>query len=630
MGASDTTESGQEIGAIVGLLVEEGFVSDEQISFALRIQSKLVQQKPLLDVLKELDYVGDEKIKEALRKRRLDIRLGDMLVELGHLDPQDLQMALDIQNQDPSRKAKLGEVLVEHHFVDEAHLTELLASQLGFELVEPLFSDLDKKLLQETNPSWMTQNEFVPVRVQEDGVVVAFADPMNKSHVEAAQAVFGAPVQVAIARRSLIQGLLTKLGAKNQPGGVVSVDESAVVQTVNDIFDAAIAEEASDIHIEPMSDRLRIRLRKDGVLVAHHDYPQEFLKPLANRIKVMCGADIAERRRHQDARLFYTVDDIELDMRVSIYVTIHGEKIVIRLLSRSRRVDSLRNIGMGPHVLERFLFDALERPSGVILITGPTGSGKTSTLYSCVHHIIDPETSIITAEDPVEYVIDGISQCSIDPTIGRGFDETLKQIVRQDPDIIVIGEVRDAFSADTAIQAALTGHKVLTTFHTEDSIGGLVRLLNMDIEAFLVSSTVVSVLAQRLLRRVCEGCAAPYTPSPTDLRRLGYTSNELEGHQMRIGRGCEACRHSGYAGRIPVFELLVMDPHIRDAILNRRTAYEIRQLARDGGEMLSLLEDGIEKAARGLTTVSEIVRMLPRLDRPRRLSELRRLSGVEA
>jgi type IV pilus assembly protein PilB len=580
-----------ETGAIVELLREEGVLSQEQIGFAERIRAKLTEERPLLSILKELKHVDDQQVRAALQRRRLDVPLGSLLVELGFLDPQDLRVALDLQSQDPSGKAKLGEVLIEHHFVDERKLTELLASQLGFEILEPKLGDLDKKLLARTNASWMLQHEFVPIRSEGDAVVVAFADPMNTSHTQGAEGAFGARVIPAISPRSSILALISRLDTKTQPGG--PVDEASVTDIVNGILASAIVEAASDIHIEPLSDRLRVRFRKDGVLVLHKEYRQELLKPLSNRLKVMCEADIAERRRHQDARLFYTMGDSEIDMRVSIYVTIHGEKFVLRLLNRSREVAAISEIGMAPHVLDRFLFDALERPSGVILITGPTGSGKTSTLYSCVHHINHPETSIITAEDPVEYVIDGIGQCSVDPSLDRGFDSTLKQIVRQDPDVIVIGEIRDAFSAGTAIQAALTGHKVLTTFHTEDSIGGLVRLLNMDIEAFLVSSTVVSVLAQRLLRRVCEGCATPARLTPNDLRRLGYAGNELDGAEMKIGRGCDACRHTGYRGRLPIFELLVMDPQLRDAILNRKTAFEIRRLARESSGMLSLLEDAM-------------------------------------
>jgi len=617
-----------ESNAIANLLKDEGLVSQEQIVFAQRIRAKLTEEKPLLSVLKELGYVDDQAVQATLEKRRPDVRLGSLLVELGILDPQDLQIAIDLQNQNPDSKAKLGEVLVEHHFIDERALTELLGTQLGFEIIEPKLGDLDQKLLTRTNAAWMLQNEFLPIRAEGDAIVVAFADPMNSSHTKNAEDALGMSVIPAIASRSSILMLISKLESKARPK-TQSIDETTVTEIVDLILEAAANQGASDIHIEPMSDRIRIRFRRDGVLIVHEDLPRELIQPLSNRIKIMCEADIAERRRHQDARLLFTMGETEIDMRVSIYVTIHGEKIVLRLLNRTRQVDALSDIGMAPQVLDRFLLDALERPSGVILITGPTGSGKTSTLYSAIHHIMTPEISIITAEEPIEYVIDGIGQCSIDASLGRGFDETLKQIVRQDPDVIVIGEIRDATSAGTAIQAALTGHKVLTTFHTEDTIGGLVRLLNMNIEAFLVSSTVVSVLAQRLLRRVCESCATPYRLTPGDLRRLGYVGNELKGANMRIGRGCIACRHTGYQGRLAIFELLLMDAQIRDAILNRRTAFEIRSLARESSGMLSLLEDGIVKASRGLTTVSEIVRMLPRLDKPRPLEELYRLSGVE-
>ncbi len=618
-----------EFSTIAGLLQDEGIVSPDQIVFAQRIRSKLTEDKPLLSVLQELGYVDDQAIRATLKKRRPDVRLGSLLVELGILDPQDLQIAIDLQQQNPENKAKLGEVLVEHHFIDERVLTDLLGTQLGFEIVEPNLGDLDQKLLSRTNPGWMQQNEFLPIRAEGGAIVVAFADPMNLTHTQNAENALGMPVIVAIASRSSVLAIVAKLELKGRPK-TQAIDETTVTEIVDLIFAAAANQGASDIHIEPMTDRIRVRFRRDGVLSIHEELPHELIGPLCNRIKIMCEADIAERRRHQDARLLFTMGEIEIDMRVSIYVTIHGEKIVLRLLNRTRKVDALTDVGMSPQVLDRFLLDALERPSGVILVTGPTGSGKTSTLYSCIHHIMTPEISIITAEDPIEYVIDGIGQCSVDPNLGRSFDDTLKQIVRQDPDVIVIGEIRDATSANTAIQAALTGHKVLTTFHTEDTIGGLVRLLNMNIEAFLVSSTVVSVLAQRLLRRVCENCATPYRLTPGDLRRLGYVGNELNGAKMRIGRGCVACRHTGYQGRLAIFELLVMDSQIRDAILNRRTAFEIRTLARESSGMLSLLEDGIVKAARGLTTVSEIVRMLPRLDKPRPLDELYRLSGVEA
>lgn len=621
---------GRPYGAIVGFLLQEGVIDEAQIRLASRIRSKLANPGPLLAVLKETGSVDDDQIQTVLTRHRLQVPIGDMLVELGHLEPGELQMALDLQRSEPAQngqKKKLGHILVEHHFVEDRKLAEILGCQLGFEFVEPRLSEIDSALIAGSNVSWMIKNEFLPIRRDGEETVIAFADPTNPAQLEAASAVWGEKILAAIAPRVALLNTLAGLDPRGRAASL-EADESTVTQIVEQILTTAAADGASDIHLEPLSDRLRVRFRVDGVLLVYREYRLDIARAIAMRIKVLCEADVAERRRHQDARLFFESAGQELDMRVSIYVTVHGEKIVLRLLNRNRQVTPLEEIGMAPHILTRFMDDALSRPSGVLMVTGPTGSGKTSTLYSCIHHIIDPETSIITAEDPVEYVVDGIAQCSIDPSIDRGFDSTLKQIVRQDPDVIVIGEIRDAFSANTAIQAALTGHKVLTTFHTEDSIGGLMRLLNMNIEAFLISSTVISVLAQRLLRRVCVECAMPYRPTPQDLRRLGYFGNELDAARFVVGRGCDACRHTGYAGRLAIFELLVMDEAVREAILERKTSQQIRRLARETSQVVSLFEDGVNKAAKGWTTIHEVIRMLPRLDKPRPLGELTRLLGA--
>ncbi|RKZ13964.1 secretion system protein E, partial [bacterium] len=261
-------------------------------------------------------------------------------------------------------------------------------------------------------------------------------------------------------------------------------------------------------------------------------------------------------------------------------------------------------------------------------VTGPTGSGKTTTLYGAINYLNNPNTSIITAEDPVEYVIEGINQCSINSKIGITYEETLRHIVRQDPDVIVIGEIRDKFSADTAIQAALTGHKVLTTFHTEDSIGGLLRLLHMDIEAFLISSTVVCVVAQRLLRRVCDQCGQDHPLAPDEIRRLGYNPAEVRKLVFQQGKGCPSCNFLGYRGRVGIYEILVLTEPVRDALIHRKTSYEIRRICAESTGMVTLLEDGLVKAATGLTSFDEIIRTLPRLDKPRPLAELNRLLGV--
>jgi type IV pilus assembly protein PilB len=370
---------------------------------------------------------------------------------------------------------------------------------------------------------------------------------------------------------------------------------------------------------------MRVRFRQDGVLIQFQDFQIDILPALTNRIKVLCDVDITEKRRHQGGRFYFDYPGGQVDLRVSFYVTVHGEKIVLRVLNRKGVLINIEDVGLSRRMEKRFKEDALYMPSGVILITGPTGSGKTTTVYSCINHINNPETSIITAEEPVEYMIDGIAQCSINPRINLTFEETLRHIVRQDPDVIVIGEIRDNFSAEIAVQAALTGHKVLTTFHTEDSIGGLVRLLNMNIEAFLISSTVVSVMAQRLLRRICPACASDYKPTPTDLQRIGYTHDDVKGAAFRKGHGCGRCQYTGYSSRVGIFELLILNEQVRNAIIEQKTSQEIRRISIDSTGLVTLLEDGIVKAAAGATTIDELIRCLPRLQKPRPLPELRRL-----
>jgi type IV pilus assembly protein PilB len=618
-------ESRQAIGRI---LCAAGLLDAEQLRYADRACSKLATPKPLVDVVGELYGITRERIVDALRSQREKLRLGDLLVELGFVRPDDLATALALQSGGSEPKRRLGEILIDHHFIDENQLLQVLSVQFGFPIADPEFERIDTSVAVRAPQRWCQQHGFVALRRDGNRICVAFSDPMDTSRVEAAEQVFGRDNIIPyIARRASIEAALVRLHGRagRAAGGPEEVD---AVGLVGEMIGAAMQQGASDIHIEPRADRLSVRFRCDGVLVTWRDLPASLAGPLSGRIKVLAKADIAERRRHQGGRFHFEKDERRIDLRVSIYVTVNGEKIVLRLLNHDRRLVSLTEIGMAPRMLEGFREEALLRPSGVILVTGPTGSGKTTTLYSCIAEIKDDATSIITAEDPVEYVIDGITQCSINPSIDLTFEETLRHIVRQDPDVIVIGEIRDQFSASTAIQAALTGHKVLTTFHTEDTIGGLLRLLNMEIEAFLVSSTVVSILAQRLLRRVCSECAEPYVPTPADLRRIGYSAEELGSARLLSGRGCKACRFTGYRGRIAVFELLVLDAAVRDAILTRKTSQEIRRISRESSGLVSLFEDGVAKLAAGLTTPAEVLRMLPRLDPPRPLADLRRRLGI--
>ena len=610
------------------LLVDQGVITEQQWIYARRIRDKLVSDRSLIEICMELGLLTSCQVTRVLESCRPKIFLGELLVELGHIRQGELDAALAIQKEE--RSGKLGDILVQNGLIDEQCLTQILATQLGYPYIEPVFAELDGELLARVPIRVYAQHAFVPVKRDAAGrAVVAFADPRDLGDNEAADQVFAGKVMPAIATRKAIREVIELHRRSASRATVRQASDSTVVGIVNSLFEEAMQSGASDIHIEPMRDRLRVRFRRDGLLGIHRELSQDLAAAVATRLKVLAEADIAERRRHQDGRIFYQspTSGMTLDMRVSFYVTVHGEKIVLRLMNKQGELLDIADIGMAPRMLELFRDGALASPSGIMVVTGPTGAGKTTTLYSCVNHLNTLELSIISAEEPVEYVIDGISQCSINPKIGLTFTETLRHIVRQDPDIIVMGEVRDAFSAETAIQAALTGHKVLTTFHTEDAPGGLLRLLNMGIEAFLVASTISCVLAQRLLRRVCSRCATTYVPSPEEYRRLGYTQSDLAGADLKIGRGCSACRFTGYRGRVGIFELLTLNDNVKAAVLARKTVQDIRRISLESSGLITLIEDGIAKAANGKVTLAEVLRRLPRPVQPRPLHELRRLLG---
>lgn len=618
-------EKESQYGVIAALLLQAGMVTESQLKHADRIRLKLATATPLINVLKERGDVTDEMVRKALMGTGSNIRIGELLIELGHLSSDDLNAAFRIQ-QEQEKDLRLGEILIKHNFIDEKLFNRILSIQLGYPLVDVNMSLVDKNLAGRVPMKILMEHQFIPLNTTEKTILVAFVDPLNKKSLETAKKFLGETIAPAISEKKALNDTLHLL-ENLLSGKTIDVDNKTVVGIVNAMILAAIKANCSDIHIEPMSDRLHVRFREDGVLRHYKDFPRDIIPPLTSRMKIMCEVDISEKRRHQGGRILFAYEEGAVDIRASFYVTVHGEKIVLRLLSQKRGLLDIHTMGMAPKMLAKFLEEAVYPPSGVLLVTGPTGSGKTSTVYSCINHIKNPQISIITAEEPVEYFIDGIAQCSIDPSINVTFEETLRHIVRQDPDVIVIGEIRDQVSAEMAVQAALTGHKVLSTFHTEDSIGGLIRLLNMDIAPFLISSTVVSVLAQRLLRRICPSCAVETRLTPIQLQRLGITAKDVMGAQFKKGRGCMECKQTGYKGRVGVFEVLVLNELVRSAILEQKTSYEIRQISIDHAGLVTLLEDGLLKAAAGITSVEEVLRSLPRLVNPRPLLELRRLAG---
>lgn len=605
------------------LLLEEGFITHEQLSRATNIHKRLEVKQRLTDVLIQLGYVHESQIKEVMKRHKKYLRLGDYLLEMKFISDQDLEKALKLQK---TVQKRLGDILVETGIISELKLCKALSEQLDCAFIDPDLKIIEQSLLKQVSAKYMRTHVFIPYTKSPEGVIVIFQDPLNQESLNAAKQAYGHTIIPAIATKTSITETIDAIEA-----GVTKVDayridiekgDDDVVRYVDYIIQSALEEDASDIHVEPLSQKLRIRFRKDGVLIQKTELPKSLHPKIISRLKIMAGADIADKLHHQDGKIEYSYFNQKIDIRFSSYVTVLGENVVMRLLSRKKGLKDLSELGFDSGTLKKYITEALMPTSGVVIITGPTGSGKTTTLYSSIDHCNDPSIKIITAEDPVEYMIEGIIQCSINEYIGVTFDDTLRAIVRQDPDIIVLGEIRDKNSASVAMQAALTGHKVFTTFHTEDSIGGIIRLIDMDVETFLISSTVISILAQRLLRKVCPYCRESYTPDPIDLSRLGLSPDYIKGYDFFRGSGCKHCHYTGFSGRIGIYELLVLNEAVKDAILQKKTSYEIRRVSFEHTGLVTLLEDGIVKAIKGMTTFDEVARHVPYTAKPRGIEEI--------
>ncbi len=383
--------------------------------------------------------------------------------------------------------------------------------------------------------------------------------------------------------------------------------DSPVIRLVNLMFSQAVRDNASDIHIEPYRNSLKIRQRLDGILYDMFSPPKHVQSALISRVKIMAQLNIAEKRLPQDGRIELKIADKEIDVRVSTLPTAFGERVVLRLLRKSAVLISLKDIGMPADRFEQFE-KQIHAPNGIVLVTGPTGSGKTTTLYAALSAINNTDINIITVEDPIEYRLNGIGQVQVNPKIDLTFASGLRSIVRQDPDVILIGEIRDRETAEIAIQSALTGHLVFSTLHTNDSVSAITRLRDMGLESFLLASTVNSVLAQRLVRVVCEACKEAYLPSPGMLEQIGMNAADFKDRDVYRGRGCSECHNTGYKGRCAIFELLLMTPEMKELVIETSDANRLRRLARKEG-MVTLQESGVEKVLQGITTIEEVYRV---------------------
>jgi type IV pilus assembly protein PilB len=605
------------------LLLRDGVISERQLEAALEVQRTSMPHRKLGQVLMQERITSEQRILDTIKAHGHEYQLGSLMVLLDLITSEQLDDCLACQKTPQGKGKRIGELALEKGFVAERPLLQALSYHFERPYIEPDVTIVDLELLKKSSLAFLRSKESIPVSSDGKTAVVVTPDPTRKDIQREFTAALRMPVEFAIGPRDAILQTITDFeafhAAKSQKGGA---PEDNVIAIVERLFVKAISERASDVHIEPMQNRVRVRYRIDGELVHKTDLPGALAPRIASRIKVLCKGDMAERRKHQGGRILFEHNGEEVDMRVSIYVTIHGENIVIRVLNKLTGVLPIEKLGMLPALLQRYKESVLEVPTGVVLFTGPTGSGKTTSLYSSINYCNKPGVKIITAEDPVEYVVDGLVQCSIDPMAGRDFEKTLREIVRQDPNIIVIGEIRDRQSAGIAIEAALTGHKVFATFHTEDSIGSLIRLLDMDIETFLISSTVVCVVAQRLVRRICPDCRVETTPSTYEVKILEMDPEEVARHKFFRGSGCYLCNKTGYRGRVGLYELLMINGSIREMVLEKRSAHEIRRHALEAVNLYGLQEDGIAKALLGQTTLEQVIRQAPRITGQRSLDEI--------
>jgi len=605
------------------ILIQEGIITPEQLDEVLAVQKSKKVYQPIGEICLELKYLSRARLNRILNKNQKSIRIGDLLINLKLITPDQLLKGLEVQK---STGGKLGKILVKKGYISEGSLISALTIQMGVPKIVPDFHLIDKSLLENISEEFLEKNEALPAFREDDTITVIMSNPLDEDAIRIMSQFFKCRIEPAIAPSSeilkAIRGYYQKatLGIPDLPDedqkDLVIGDTQVSIKTDDNISGVldfiitnALIEGASDIHIEPKDKSLRVRYRVDGILRHKTDLPVSIAPSLCSRIKAICGLDIAEKRRHQDGRIEARIGNQEIDLRISVYASVYGENIVIRILQRQSELIELDSLGISPYNRIRFQ-NFLDQPSGIILVTGPTGSGKTTTLYASINYLNDGERSIITVEDPVEYTIDGVVQGQMNPKLGHTYTDFLKSMMRQDPDVIMVGEIRDNVAAAAVIQAALTGHKVLTTFHTEDSTGALLRMMDMGIDTFLISSTVVSVVAQRLVRVLCPNCREPHLPDPGLLASFNIkptANNNLTFYQPV---GCSHCGDTGFKGRTAIHELLCVNDAIREGILERKTSTQIRQIAREKADMLSLLEDGFYKASLGVTSLEEILRVV--------------------
>ncbi|MGO4494350.1 GspE/PulE family protein [Paenibacillus sp. 2RAB27] len=545
-------------------------------------------------------------------------RIGDLLVESGLISEEQLKNALREQKE---LNMRLGDVLITRNYITEQQLIEVLEFQLGIPHIQLYRQKIETKIINIIPQRLAEQHQVLPIRTEGNKLILAMADPLDYFAIDELRMTTGFRIEPTIASKDelqraikryyglqesveqIMQNLTIRESEEAKP--VVEDEDSPVVKTVNQIIIQAIQIGASDIHIDPQEDSLRIRYRVDGVMRTERTLPPHMQSVIIARIKIMANMNVAERRLPQDGRVEMDIEFRKVDIRISSLPTIHGEKVVMRILDLGSTLTEIEKLGLSEHNLMLFQ-KGINNAHGVVLITGPTGSGKTTTLYSALSRLNNEEVNIITVEDPVEYQLQGINQVQVNSVTGLTFAKGLRTILRQDPNIVMVGEIRDVETAEIAIRAAMTGHLVLSTLHTNSAASSITRLIDMGVEPFLISSAVNCIIAQRLVRKICPGCSTSYIPSQEEtvlLEGHGYTVEIL-----RRGNGCGECGRSGYKGRLAIHEILAIDDTLRTMILQKRSDNDYQNYATEHG-LVPMIKDGISKVIAGQTTLAEVFRV---------------------
>ena len=555
-------------------------------------------------------------------------KLGQILVDLGYLTDDQLWDVLEEQKQS---SGLIGQVAVRMGMVTETQVTEALAEQWGMPVINLAETNIPPQVLELVPQTMAEIYKIMPVSLRNDVLTVAMADPQNVAALDDLRNFLGHEIRGAVStlveveeaiaryyadREESIEDVIEELGTDDDGEGHIRgydlsseeelSDAAPIKKLLNMVILLAIRDQASDIHFEPFEDEFKIRVKADGVLYEMVPPPRHLANAIISRIKVMSDLDIAERRLPQDGRIELNVGGNQVDLRVSVLPVLFGEAVVMRVLDRTVVALDLNKIGMDATTLSRFR-RMVELPNGIVLVTGPTGSGKTTTLYSALNELNDVSTKVITSEDPIEYDIEGIMQCPINPDIGVTFSAILRGILRHDPDKILVGEIRDYETAEIAVQSALTGHLVFSTLHTNDAPTAITRLRDMGVAAFLITATVEAILAQRLVRRICSECRTEFEPSDELLLELQLPLDTARKYKFYYGKGCSRCNNTGYKGRVGIYELLTVTDEIRDCVASEQSADEIRDVARNQG-MTTLRESGLKLIFDGHTTIDEVVR----------------------